>query len=669
MCRRITLLLLVIVLLAGCGSRTEQTQQALSSTAAAPGAVGDTGRPATPAADAGAPTVAAPTELPPSPQPSPTTAPPAIATPAPERLKVGAVGFGQERMQVTYVFEVENPNPGLAVETSQYQVAVYDKAGVVLKSDTGYIELLLPAQKFGIAGFTYLDSADRIADHVTVQVKPGRYTATEAQSSFTADKVTYTQGQYGAQVTGIITSPYQQDASNVRVNALAYDSQGALIGGGYTYLNFVPANGQASVEIPVSTAGEPATVQLFASVSGLSAFGGAASNAPGAENIKLGAKGYGQKQESVSYAFLVENPNADVAIENSAYQAAVYAADGAVLASDEGYIEVVLPGQTLGIAGAMTLPAQDLVIDHIEVQVKPGKFAKSEPQPALATDQVVFFAGDYNSRVTGVVTSPYKNDLSLVRANAVAYDDAGQIIGGGVTYVDFLLAGAPTGVVIHTLMSGAPARVELYAAASGLSQFNTPAAPAAPDIRVLAIGFGQDRWQSVHGFLVENRNRANAVEKSQYHVTAFAQDGAVLATESGYIELLLPGQKLGVAGGLSLPATDVAVDHVVVQVKAGNLRPAEQQPTFTADKVAYLKGEMAAKVTGVIQNPYQQDVSQVRVSALVYDAFGAIVGGGFGYLDFVPAEGQAAAEVMVTTRGEPATAELYASLSVLSDLK
>ncbi len=45
-----------------------------------------------------------------------------------------------------------------------------------------------------------------------------------------------------------------------------------------------------------------------------------------------------------------------------------------------------------------------------------------------------------------------------------------------------------------------------------------------------------------------------------------------------------------------------------------------------------------------------------------------IIGGGFTFLDFVPAAGSAAASVPVTTNGEPARVELYAALSALSQV-
>ena len=45
---------------------------------------------------------------------------------------------------------------------------------------------------------------------------------------------------------------------------------GEIIGAGFTYLDFVPANGKAAVEVGITSAGKPATVELHAAVSALS---------------------------------------------------------------------------------------------------------------------------------------------------------------------------------------------------------------------------------------------------------------------------------------------------------------------------------------------------------------------------------------------------------------
>lgn len=51
----------------------------------------------------------------------------------------------------------------------------------------------------------------------------------------------------------------------------------------------------------------------------------------------------------------------------------------------------------------------------------------------------------------------------------VAYDEAGKIIGGGFTFVDFVSPKGTAPVEISATMSGTPAKIELYPTLSGLS--------------------------------------------------------------------------------------------------------------------------------------------------------------------------------------------------------
>ena len=63
-----------------------------------------------------------------------------------------------------------------------------------------------------------------------------------------------------------------------------------------------------------------------------------------------------------------------------------------------------------------------------------------------------------------MITSPYSRKLESLRVSAVLYNEAGEIIGGGLTYLNFVLANGTTGVKILT--TARPdvevASVELY---------------------------------------------------------------------------------------------------------------------------------------------------------------------------------------------------------------
>jgi hypothetical protein len=60
-----------------------------------------------------------------------------------------------------------------------------------------------------------------------------------------------------------------------------------------------------------------------------------------------------------------------------------------------------------------------------------GDPVSSDMTEPVTTDKVVYRPGDYSSSALGVITNPYDRDLNDLRVSAVAYNAAGEIIGGG----------------------------------------------------------------------------------------------------------------------------------------------------------------------------------------------------------------------------------------------
>jgi hypothetical protein len=169
-----------------------------------------------------------------------------------------------------------------------------------------------------------------------------------------------------------------------------------------------------------------------------------------------------------------------------------------------------------------------------------------------------------------------------------------------------------------------------------------------------------------YGFIVQNPNTALAMQQLSYQVGAYDAVGNVLTTGSHFVELLLPGQRLGVGGDLFVPDGTVAA-RVDVQLLQGTYIAAGPAQPFATERVTFVPDAYFPKVTGVVRSPYQQAITNLRLGALTYNASGKIIGGGYTYLPFVPAGGQAAAEVSVVTAGTPARSELYAAVTILSE--
>lgn len=248
-----------------------------------------------------------------TPEPTP---PPATPTPKPASINLVAQGFGQDGRHLGYAFLVGNPNQGFAVEDAQYQIAAYNDAGTVVETDSGFISFLLPNQTLGVGGNMILDEGVT-ASKVEIQLKASKTQATEPIPNFKVDKVTYFASGISSFATGIINSPYNRDMTQLRVSSVAYDKSGNIIGGGFTFLNFIPANGTTGVKTSLTSSGNVAKVELYPTLSGLSMLSKETNLPVGASDLVLVKQGFGQDKRRAGFGLLIENKNDSFAVDLS----------------------------------------------------------------------------------------------------------------------------------------------------------------------------------------------------------------------------------------------------------------------------------------------------------------------------------------------------------------
>ncbi len=393
-----------------------------------------------------------------------------------------------------------------------------------------------------------------------------------------------------------------------------------------------------------------------------------ATPSPQPESLTITSQGLGQDGQTIGYGFIVHNPNSNYAFESSDYQIALYNAEGTVIETDSGYIELILPGQNLGVGGNIYLD-EGLTATKMDIQLSAGNVIVSDLVDLFVVEKTAYLPGDYSSYAVGVINNPYDKDITSLRVSALVYNDAKEIIGGGLTYLNFLLAQKSIGVSVSVTSNGTVANVELYPALSGLSLLETSdqLPEGASNLVLSKQGYGQDGSNLAIGMILENPNQGYSIENSLYHVTSYSSDGSVLGVSDGYINLLLPGQILGVADAQYLDEGAV-VSTIDIQIMTGDYTQSDVIPTFTSENVSFLADQYSPQVTGEILNPYSQEVTNVRVDAIAYNDAGDIIGSGFTYLDFIPANTKAAASVYLSVAGTPAKVELYAAVSALSEI-
>jgi hypothetical protein len=194
--------------------------------------------------------------------------------------------------------------------------------------------------------------------------------------------------------------------------------------------------------------------------------------------------------------------------------------------------------------------------------------------------------------------------------------------------------------------------------------------PVASGVQVIRRGFGQDGQRVGYGFVLHN-NQSRVAERVEYDVKLVDASGAGVGTDAHFIRILYPNQTVGVADEIVVDA-GTQVTGVQVQVSGGRLGSGvfadfESNP-LTAEQAADSSDQARAKVSGTVRNRLPIGISDVRVDALAYDSSGAIIGGGFVYLDFVPANAAAPVDVLITRAGKPARVELYPIVTIDSEV-
>jgi len=187
-------------------------------------------------------------------------------------------------------------------------------------------------------------------------------------------------------------------------------------------------------------------------------------------------------------------------------------------------------------------------------------------------------------------------------------------------------------------------------------------------VKLVDFGYGIQRQTVSVGFLVQNTESNSAIESTRYIATAYDVDGYVLASSSGYIDVIFPDQTIAGATDILLPSGKIA-EKIEVLILPGSSEPVPSSGyPFSVENVSYIAGGYTSKATGLVKSTLSNDVDYVKVIAIAYDENGKIIGGGFTYLDFIPANGESAVDVPITIGATPARIELYPTFSSLSNL-
>lgn len=356
-----------------------------------------------------------------------------------------------------------------------------------------------------------------------------------------------------------------------------------------------------------------------------------------------------QEGSTVFVGYLVENPAGDILYEDVEFTIRLFGSAGNLI--DTGYVSLpwFFPGETRGVVYTFWTTDDSVVVDSVDVgwtfsrKASPGEF-----KDPFTTDSIVLWDNGGYPIVTGRVVNNTATTYTDIRLDVACFDSTGALVGGGTTYLDFIHLNDYMGFNSYVDVLGDVASVEVFPSLMYSTQV-VDKTDFLSDISVQDDYFYQDDFGYLMGGIVVTNETEFVLRNSFVYITFYDENENISSTGSDYIGMILPGDTIGITPWVSVPpeeANSVRYDILLLPGEADDAYELDTNPfrvnstTVTGDYDNYVRVNFT--------NTYSKRVSEVDVYVLVYNAAGAIIGGGTTWTDGpTPAGGNSEVEVWV----------------------
>jgi len=246
---------------------------------------------------------------------------------------------------------------------------------------------------------------------------------------FMTQNVQYWENNGFPMVTGKIDNLNAETYTDIRVNIIGYNAAGEIVGGGYTFIDFIPGQDYMGFASYIDSYGDVTSVEIFPTFSYNTIF----YDAPDLWDIISVQDSYfypGDYGDILGGA-LIRNESSSV-LRNSILYATFYDEAGNVTSAGSTRIGILLPGATLGITPWVLSPPDGTNTVEFDVLVLPGEVEDGyelTENPFIVNSATL--TGDYNNYVMVNFTNSYTKQVSDVDVYVQLYNPEGLIIGGG----------------------------------------------------------------------------------------------------------------------------------------------------------------------------------------------------------------------------------------------
>jgi hypothetical protein len=357
-----------------------------------------------------------------------------------------------------------------------------------------------------------------------------------------------------------------------------------------------------------------------------------------------------QDGSMVFAAFMIENPSMDLLYEDVEFTIRLLDENGNMIDEDYQSILWFFPGQTVGLVTNYWLESEAEVMGGVEVEwTYAGTSTDGDMVNPLTYQDTMYWGNGGYPLVTGKVVNTDIVAYTDVRANVICFDRAGEVVGGGYTFVNFVLGQDYSGFNAYMDTFGDVASVAVFPTVTYASQW-VEETDLLTGLVIEYDNFYEDDLGYLQGGFIARNATEQVLRNSLITINFYDEDDHITAVASAYIDLLLPGDAVGI-----VPWVTTAPEGIVSKEFDFRLLPGEVDDAYELDANPFvinsitLTGEDGDDVLVNFTNQYSKTVSEVDIYVLVYNDAGEIIGGGKDWTKSpTPPGGTSELEVWVT---------------------
>lgn len=390
---------------------------------------------------------------------------------------------------------------------------------------------------------------------------------------------------------------------------------------------------------------------------------------PTGDELKLAKSYFSQEKSVLISVFELENVNTQYALTDIYALVHAFDANGTELSTATNYIDFLLPGEKTMVVSDLWL-AEGQITDSVTIDWEFGLSENAYVESSLQTRSPRVF---YNESleaytITGVISNSSPQTYLELRVDAVGLNNAGEIIGGGYTYITHIPGNNNAGFRFPGYFEEEPASIEFFPGKS-LMTVDDDTSGLHQNLEIVDSNY--INYQSVMGggFIIKNVGN-QVINRFDTYLTFYDQDGSVCEVSISTGNLIFPGEISGFSSFSSLLPQNCnfgEYELIIIPIESSG-HELSNNPLKT-ENIQYGSGNYP-KVTMTIINTYSKSINDAVVSVLLFNDKDEIISGGLAYVDAIPAIGTFEASVQVTSIGdeEPARIEAYPALTTWTSI-